>query len=64
MAGVAAWRVTPELMIGGLFDLAGAWHGLTVWCAVGITLMEALSISGIALAVVGRENVAGTLKEV
>ena len=63
LAGVAAWRVTPELMIGGLFDLAGAWHGLTVWCAVGITLMEALSISGIALAVVGRENVAGTLKE-
>ena len=32
-------------------------------CAAGITLIEALGISGIALAVVGRENVAGTLKE-
>ncbi len=62
LAGVAAWYVTPRLVIGYL-DLTGAWHGLTVWCAVGITLAEALGISGIALAVVGRENVAGTLKE-
>ena len=61
-AGVAAWYVTPQLTISYL-NLTGAWHGLTVWCAVGITLAEALCISGIALAVVGRENVAGTLRE-
>ncbi|MBD5467916.1 MAG: hypothetical protein HDR21_07175 [Lachnospiraceae bacterium] len=62
LAGAAAWYVTPRLRIAGI-GLTGAWHGLTVWCAVGITLAEALGISGIALAVVGRENVAGTLKE-
>ncbi len=62
MAIAAAWYVTPEMKIEGI-HLAGAWHNLTTLCAAGITLIEALGISGIALAVVGRENVAGTLKE-
>ncbi|MDE7238101.1 MAG: ABC transporter permease, partial [Lachnospiraceae bacterium] len=39
LAGMAAWYVTPQLTIGYL-DLTGAWHGFTVWCAVGITLAE------------------------
>ena len=62
LAGAAAWYVTPRLRIEGI-SLTGAWHGLTALCAVGITLAEAFCISGIAIAVVGRENVAGTLKE-
>lgn len=62
LAGGAAWHVTPKLMIDYL-SVTGAWHNLTTLCASGITLIEALGISGIALAVVGRENVAGTLKE-
>ena len=62
LAGGAAWYVTPKLMIDYL-SVTGAWHNLTTLCAAGITLIEALGISGVALAVVGRENVAGTLKE-
>ena len=62
LAGAAAWFVTPGMEVEGI-HLVGAWHGVTVLCAAGITLLEALGISGIALAVVGRENVAGTLKE-
>ncbi|MCM1537862.1 MAG: hypothetical protein NC254_05655 [bacterium] len=62
LAGAAAWYVTPRLQISGLY-LTGAWHGLTALGAVGITLLETLGISGIALGVVGSENVAGTLKE-
>ena len=62
LAGAAAWHITPKLTIGYL-AVTGAWHGLTALCAVGITLAEAFCISGIAIAVVGRENVAGTLKE-
>lgn len=62
LAGATAWYVTPKLTIPYL-SVTGAWHGLTTLCAVGITLLEAFGISGIALAVVGRENVAGTLKE-
>lgn len=62
LGGAAAWYATPEMRIEGI-HLAGAWHGLTTLCAAGITLLEAFGISGIALAVVGRENVAGTLKE-
>lgn len=62
LAGAAAWYITPEMAIPGI-GLKGTWHSFTMLCAAAITLAETLSISGIALAVVGRENVAGTLKE-